>query len=83
VPEAGLTANHVVFSLAVQLSVPPPVLLMVRVWFAGLALPWVAVKESAVGLAPIAGGTGAAVMVKVTGTIIVEAPVAVIVIAPL
>ena len=83
VPEAGLTANQVALSLALQFKVPPPVLLMLRVWVAGLALPWVAVKASAVGLAPMAGGTGAAVTVKVTGTIIVEAPVAVIVIVPL
>ena len=45
---------------------------------AGLALPWVAVKEKLVGLAPIAGG---AVTVKVTGTVTEVAPVAVIVTA--
>ena len=31
VPEAGLTVNQVALSLALQLKVPPPVLLMVRV----------------------------------------------------
>ena len=83
VPEAGLRVNHAAVSLALQFNVPPPVLLMVTVWAAGLAPLAVAVKESAVGLAPMAGGTGAAATVKVTGTVIVEAPVAVIVITPL
>jgi hypothetical protein len=31
VPEAGLAVNHVALSLADQLSVPPPVLLMLSV----------------------------------------------------
>jgi hypothetical protein len=31
VPEAGLTVNQAALSLALQLSVPPPVLLMLRV----------------------------------------------------
>jgi hypothetical protein len=31
VPEAGLSDNHVALSLAIQLKVPPPVLLMVKV----------------------------------------------------
>jgi hypothetical protein len=58
VPEAGLTANQLWLSLALQVSVPPPVLLMLRVWLAGLLPPWVAVKERLVGLAPIAGAVG-------------------------
>jgi hypothetical protein len=37
----------------------------------------VAAKEKLVGLAPMAGGTGAAVMMKETGTVTGEAPVAV------
>jgi hypothetical protein len=49
---------------------------MVTVWVAGLAPPWVAVKERLVGLAPMAGGTGAAATVKVTGTVTGVAPVA-------
>ena len=53
-PEAGLRVNQVAVSLAFQLKVPP-VLLMVTVWGAGLAPPCVAVKESAAGLAPMAG----------------------------
>jgi hypothetical protein len=43
----------------------------------------VAAKESVVGLAPIVGGTVAAVTVKVTGTLTGEAPVALSVIMPL
>lgn len=41
----------------VQLSVPPPVLLILKVCVAGLAPPWVAAKEKLVGLAPMTGGT--------------------------
>ena len=40
-------------------------------------------KETLVGLAPIAGGTGAALMVKATGTVTVVAPGALRVIVPL
>src|SRR5688572_5070962 len=69
VPEAGLSVNHVASSLAVQVKVPPPVLQIGRASCRGLAPPCVAVKESAVGLAPMAGGTGAAAMVKVTGMV--------------
>jgi hypothetical protein len=58
VPEPGETVNHGALSLAAQLRVPPPVLLTLRVWAAGLAPPWVAAKEKFVGLAPKAGGTG-------------------------
>ena len=55
VPEAGLRVSHVALSVAVQLNVPPPVLLMLRTFVAGLAPPAVAAKERLVGLAPIAG----------------------------
>jgi len=65
----------VAFSLALQFNVPPPVLWMERVCAAGLAPPWVAVKERAVGLALMAGGTGAAATVKVTGTVTGATPV--------
>jgi hypothetical protein len=57
VPEVGLSVNQAALSLAVQLSVPPPVLLMLKVWVAGLAPPCVAVKERFVGLTPMAGST--------------------------
>ncbi len=49
----------------------------------GLPPPCWAVKDRLVGLAPIAGGTGAAVTVNVTGTVTVVAPVAESVIRPL
>jgi hypothetical protein len=83
VPEAGETASHVVLGLALQLKVPPPVLLIFKVWAVGLVPPCVAVKDRLSGLAPIAGGTGAAVTVNVTGTVTLAAPVAVRVIVPL
>lgn len=37
VPDAGESANHAALSLADQVNVPPPVLLIDRVWAAGLA----------------------------------------------
>jgi hypothetical protein len=43
----------------------------------------VAVNEKLVGLAPMAGGTGAAVTVKVTGIVTDDAPVALSITAPL
>ena len=54
---AGGEGQPACFSLAVQVKVPPPVLLILRVCAAGLPPPWVAVNESVVGLAPMAGGT--------------------------
>ena len=83
VPEAGLDVIQAALSLALQLKVPPPVLLIFRVWAVGLPPPCWAVKDRLGGLAPIAGGTGAAVTVKVTGTVTVVAPVALMVTAPL
>ena len=83
VPEAGETVSQVLLELAVQLKVPPPVLLTFSVWAVGLLPPCWAVKVRLVGLAPIAGGTGAAVTVNVTGMVTVVAPMAVTVICPL
>ena len=57
VPAAGETASQVVLGLALQLKVPPPVLLIFRVWAMGLPPPCWAVKDRLVGLAPIAGLT--------------------------
>ena len=57
VPEAGLSDNHPVPSLALQVKVPPPVLLMLTVLGAGLLPPCWAVKERLGGLNPIAGLT--------------------------
>jgi hypothetical protein len=65
-------------SLADQVKVPPPWLLMFKVCGAGLA-PGVAVKERLVGLIPMAGGTGAVATMSVTGTLTEEAPEAFIV----
>ena len=56
-PEAGDRVNHAALSLADQVRVPPPVLVMLSVWAAGLVPPCWAVKERLVGLAPIAGLT--------------------------
>jgi hypothetical protein len=83
VPEVGETVNQVALSLADQVKVPPPVLLILRVWFAGLPPPCWAVKEKLAGLAPIAGGAGAAVTENVTGSETGIAPVALRVIVPL
>ena len=55
VPDVLLSVIHGTLSVVVQLSVPLPVLLMLRVCVAGLAPPSVAVKENPVGLAPMAG----------------------------
>jgi hypothetical protein len=57
VPEAGPRDNHAALSFALQLKVPLPVLLMLKVWPVGLLPPCWAVKERLVGLAPIAGLT--------------------------
>ena len=57
VPKARLSVNQGILSLALQVSVSPPVLLMLKVWVAGLAPPCVAAKERLVGLAPMTGGT--------------------------
>src|SRR3977135_1272411 len=83
VPEAGLRVNHVALSLALQLNVPPPVLLMLRSCAAGFAPPAVAAKERLMGVARIAGGTGAAATGKVTGTVTGPAPGALMVTVPL
>jgi hypothetical protein len=47
----------VAFFPTLQLNEPPPVLLILKVWVAGLAPPWVAAKERLLGLAPTTGGT--------------------------
>jgi hypothetical protein len=58
VPDPGLTDNQDVLALALQLKVPPPVLLMVTVCAKGLLPPCWAVKDRLVGLIPIAGLSG-------------------------
>ncbi len=68
VPEAGDSESQEAVVLALQVKVPP-VLLMLTVWAAGLLPPCWAVKDRLVGLAPIAGGAaaGGAVVVVVVG----------------
>lgn len=85
VPEVGESVNQAALSLALHVKVPPPVLLILKDWFTGLFPPCWAVKDRLVGLTPIAGGTGAAVMVKSTGTVCgpLVAPVALTVTDPL
>jgi hypothetical protein len=82
-PEPGETDSQLALSLADHVSVPPPVLLILSVWFAGLLPPCCAVKERLVGLRPIEGGTGAADTVKATGILIEVAPGALTVTIPL
>ena len=66
VPKAGLSVSHAALSLADQASVPPPVLLIVRVWLAGLPpLCW-AVKYRLAGLMPMAGLVAAGLSVGAT-----------------
>lgn len=76
IPEAGESVNQAALSLAVQVRVPPPVLLMFSVWAAGLPSPRWTVKDKPVGLVPMAGGTGAGATVRFTGMVIVGAPTA-------
>ena len=75
VPEVAFKVNQVWLSVIDHVSVPPPGLLIFRSWDVGFAAPCVAAKEKLVGLAPMAGGTGAAVTVKETGTVTEVTPV--------
>ena len=61
VPEAGLRVNQAALSVALQVNVPPPVLLRLKVWFAGLLPPCWAVKDRLIGLAPMEGLVGGGV----------------------
>ena len=74
VPEPVVRANQPMVSVALQVKVPPPVLLILSVCAAGLLPPWIAENARLVGLAPMAGGTGAAVTVKETGIVTGVAP---------
>ena len=56
VPEDRLSLSQAALSPAIQLSVPPPKLLMLKILDAGLVPPCVAAKERLAGLAPMAGG---------------------------
>lgn len=74
VPDAGVSVSHAALSVTDQANVPPPVLLMVTVCGAGLPPPCCAVNDKLVGLVPMAGGAGAAVIAKLTGTVTGVAP---------
>ena len=73
-PVPALRVNQPVCSLARQFKVPPPVLLIWRVCASGLLPPSIAVNARLAGVALMAGGTGAAVTVKVTGIVTGVAP---------
>lgn len=83
VPAAGLKVSQLALSPADQLRVPPPALLMLNVCAAGLPPPCWPVNDRLAGLSPMAGWTGAAVIVSDTGTVTVGAPVAASEIDPL
>lgn len=85
VPDEGLSVNQFALSLAVQVSVPLPVLATVRGWADGFAPPTVPLKDRLLGLKPMAGVEVEAVTVRVTGMYWVElvALGAVIVMSPL
>jgi hypothetical protein len=73
-PEAGLTVSQEAFSLALQLSVPPPVFAMLIVWAAGVAPPTLPVKAKLVGLSPMVGFVVDVIRVSVMGTCLVMPP---------
>ena len=83
VPEVGECDNQVALLLTDQLRVPPPVLLTLKLWAAGLHPPCWAVKDKLVGLIPMAGGIAAAVTVNATGIVTDAVPVALRVMVPL
>ena len=83
VPEAGLRLSQAPLSPTVQLSVPPPVLVMLTVLAAGFVPPCVPVNDRLVGLRPIVGDAAATVSVTGTACGVFVAPVAVAVIVAL
>jgi len=78
-PDAGLTLNHEALSLTVQFNVPP-IFVKETVWLAGFVPPCVAVYVRLVGLKLM---VEPAVTVNITGTVMLDAPVALRVIFPL
>src|SRR5438034_8849037 len=58
VPEAGLRLSHDALSLAFQLNIPPPALVMLNVWAAGFAPPSAPVNVKLPGSEPLVGGGG-------------------------
>src|SRR5438093_12333553 len=56
VPEVGFRLSHEALSLTLQLSVPPPVLVMLNVWAAGFAPPSGRVNVRVPGSERLVGG---------------------------
>jgi hypothetical protein len=83
VPEAELSDNQAALSFALQVKEPPPVFVIVKDCGDGLLPPCWAVNDRLAGLSPMAGGTGAAVTVKDTGTVTDAVPGALRVMIPL
>jgi hypothetical protein len=87
VPEAGAALSQlppdVVEADDVQFNVPPPVLVMETVWFAGLLPPATPVNVREDGLRPMVGEAGATFSVTATVCGVLVAPVALIVTVPL
>jgi hypothetical protein len=82
-PDVGLRVNHDALSDALHVNVPLPLLEMLTVLAMGFVPPAVPVNERLVGLKPIAAPAVVAVIVRVTGRVLAEAPEAVTVIAVL
>ena len=74
VPLAGVSVSQAALSLAVQVSVPLPVLITPIVFAAGLAAPAAPEKARLVGLRPITGVALPDVTVMVIGTGLVVPP---------
>lgn len=74
VPEVGPSVSQLALSLADQVRVPPPVLLMLSVCVTGLLSPGCAAKVRLAGLSPMAGfvgvGCSGAGVEEAAGTII-------------
>ena len=83
VPEAWLKVNQAALSAINQVKVSAPPLVIFTDLATGLPAPCIAVNDKLAGLSPIVG-LGAAVTVKLTGTVrgVFDAPVAAIVIVP-
>jgi hypothetical protein len=74
-PEAGLNVSQEALSLALQVSVPPPVFAILMVLAAGFAPPTLSVKDRLVGLSPMVGLVLVDVVtVNMTGTDLVVPP---------
>src|SRR5437016_11650280 len=74
VPEAVLRSNQAALSLSVQDKVPPPILVSANGFADGFAPPTVPEKAKFVGREPIV--PFAAARVRVTGMVLVVAPIA-------